>query len=664
MRPVVWNNAVAEEKIKNFASILENHVSDNRDTWEMCENIYASRLYDDVDVLSINSERYEGLPEEFSDWMVRAQMNHTYTFVRLLSSTLMQNEPITTASPATTDRKSRDAADAADSLIRYARKKYKVRDHADRMVNDTFIHGIGIIRVDFDKNDGELIDAKKAKGKDLDMVFSGEIKLRNPEIRNYTILSTSNSLLDAYGYLEKIYLSKEEAEALYPEFAGKFVSVEKQANDNNIEDKDSKQNEDLVVLYEYFEIARPINGLKGRHVLTMSDFKPIIIEDHPYNHKKLPIVILPDVLINNRLYPIGIVEILSNPQKQADEIMSRILENVKLHSKVFMMVDRNANISKDGLTDLPVVPITYNGTEGKAPYAMPPAALPQFVFAAYENLVQMMQHLSGVREFSRGQMPSRVSGFAANLMIEADTKVHTQLHERFKTAITELYDQMLSLMHQYWTDEKTLSVVGEENEVEEFSFKSSDLNGGYVVVSDFGSSLPIDPAARKQMVQDIAGMAQQFGITLDASRLMSLLKMGDVFGTFDIGKTASKRQKKEIKDMMLTGQYIEVDLEAEDHIAHYTELFAFFQTAEYVALDIEIQQLLKKHAREHMEASQLVKQGVTEQDYEMMKRQGTPQGGEGMGAEATIENPELAGGSIEQLLASMPMNPSDEGAPF
>ena len=65
-----------------------------------------------------------------------------------------------------------------------------------------------------------------------------------------------------------------------------------------------------------------------------------------------------------------------------------------------------------------------------------------------------------------------------------------------------------------------------------------------------------------------------------------------------------------------------------------------------------------------MEASQLVKQGVTEQDYEMMKRQGTPQGGEGMSAEATIENPELAGGSIEQLLASMPMNPSDEGAPF
>lgn len=642
-----------------MTGVLGNHVSDNEDTWSMCEDMYASRLYEDNSMLSTSHRNMTELPEEFSDWMVRAQMNHTYTFVRLLNSTMMSNEPIVTASPATTDRASRDAADAADCLIRYSRKKYKIRDHVDRMVLDTFIHGIGIVRIDFDKNDGELLDVKTEKKAISDMIFSGEIKLRNPEIRNYAIFSTSNSLVDAYGYLEKLYVSREEAEALYPEFAQSFKSTTSSANNtNNLEDKDSKQTEDRVILWEYFEIARPINGLKGRHVLTTEDFKPIIIEDNPYNHKKLPIVILPDIVLNNRLYPIGIVEVLSNPQKQADEIMSRILENVKLYSKVFMMVDRNANISNDSLSDLPIIPVTYNGTEGKAPYAMPPAALPQFVFLAYDNIVQMLQHLSGVREFSRGQMPGRVSGFAANLMIEADTKVHIQLHERFKAAVTEVYDQILSLMHQYWSDEKTLRIVGEENEVEEFSFKSSDLNGGYVVVSDFGSSLPIDPAARKQMVQDIAAMAQQFGVTLDASKLMSLLKMGDVFGTYDIGKGASKRQKKETKDMTMTGEYIDIDFEAEDHIAHYTELFAFFQTAEYVALPEEVQQLLKKHAREHIEASQLIKQGVTEEDYNKMK-EGISNPNQEMAAMGTMEQPELSGGSIEQLMSQQPM---EEGA--
>jgi len=606
LKAPVWTKEVLDSKLQNILDIHNSHKSSNETRIRENEAVYRSDFYTSWTNQGLVSKNlFESVDPKMNNWLVKASMNHTFTFIRLLHSILLTNEPVTTVSPSDSTQESRDAAQAGDSLVIYAKKQYKVKQNIDMFILHALIYGMGCIRVDWDFNLGEPVDVDK---KSQDIVFEGDIKLRVVSPDYYSIYSTSDSLLDVYGYLEEVWLDLDEAEAIYPKFVGKFIVSDKLKKydqlSNTFMDVHNK-----VCIYEYFEKKRPINANKGRHILFLEDKTVIKAEDNPFNDKELPIVLFADVVLPNSLYPASIVDLLREPQRELNELFSRILENVKLYSRIYLLVDKNANINKDALSDDPTIPVEYTSSEGGVPpRPMEPPSLPQFVFTAYDMLVQMMQHITGIREFSRGQMPKAVSGFTANLMIEADQKVFTQVHERYKESVKLIYEKILKLIQQYWVENRTINILDKENEVEAKAFKGIMLDGGFDVTIDYGTSLPIDPAQRRQMVQELATMFQQMGVKVDGTRFVELLKLGDVLGTFDIGKAAGARQRKEIKTMMESKQVLPIDFDAEDQAAHYTELWNFFQTSEYVNLEEEVKNIMKEHAAMHQEANKLQQQ--------------------------------------------------------
>jgi len=264
-------------------------------------------------------------------------------------------------------------------------------------------------------------------------------------------------------------------------------------------------------------------------------------------------------------------------------------------------------------------------------------------------MVQMMQHIAGVRDFSRGVMAKAVSGFAANLMVESDTKVHIQLHERYKEAVKGIYELLLSDIKQYWNEKRTISILNEEDEMETKAFMGADLNNGYVVKTDFGSTLPLDPAARRQMVQEIGTMAQQWGIKMDGNKFFELLRLGDVMGTFNISESAAKVQRKEKYIMLQTTKPVDIDYNADDHLAHYVELFGFFQTNEYANLQPGIKEILKAHAAQHLMADAFIKKGATEEQFKSGQLpQSAPQEG------APMATPDMTGQNGMQAPQGVP----------
>lgn len=612
MKPVIYTSDNIKEKLENMVSEFNDHVAYHSPIWRRSENAYRSNFYKRYADNILNNRRLE-LDTNTKEWLCEAEMNHSFSFVRLLHSTLISNEPVVTASPANDSQGARDAASAADTLIRYSKQEYKVKENVDQFILRTFIYGLGCLRVDWNSNLGEIVSYDE---KTEEILFRGDNEIRIIEPYNFYLFSNSNNLQDCYGYLEKLYVDIEEAKSIWPDFADKFVAISSDSNEAyNSEKKARKKKDNKVVIWEYIEIGRPINANLGRHILFTDDFTVLVLEDNPHKHKKLPIVILPDIIIPNRLFPVSLMEMLNSPQKQLNDLMSRVLENVKLYTKIFITVDRNANLNEDALTDIPTIPIMYNGSEGRPPAQMNPPQMGAFVYETYKVLVEMMQQIAGVRDFSRGVMAKAVSGFAANLMIEADSKVQIQLHERYKIAIKNLFELLLSDIQEKWTESRTIKVLNEEDEVEEKAFKGADLQGGYVVTTDFGSTLPIDPAARRQMIQEIGTMAQQWGIKIDGNKFFEMLRLGDVMGTFNASEAAAKVQRKERIDMIKTSKLLPVDYIADDHISHYVEMYGFFQTNEYNKLSGSQKALLKEHANTHIMADAFKKAGATEEQF-------------------------------------------------
>jgi hypothetical protein len=656
-----WDKKVTESKIKDLLAKFKDHQDSNTKRFRDNEAIYKSEFYNEWNGTAFTSNRTLRTDSKKDQWSVTACMNHTFTFIRLLHSMLIQNEPIVTVSPANATAESKEAASGGDMVVRYSRRKYDVQAHVSSLVLNTLIYGIGNLRVDWNPLLGEIASVDE-KGENVTM--DGDADLRVVEPYNYLIISSSNEMKDIYGYVERIYMEKDEAQAVYPDFYEEFENSQDTVS-YDVSSNKQKKEAGKVCIFEYLEKGRAFNANLGRRVVFLENGTILDQGDNPYDHKQIPCTFFTDIDVPDTLYPLSIIDMLRDPQKQVNDIMSRLLENVKLYSKIFLLVDRNAGLNEDAYTNDPTVPVEYNGVEGRPPSPMSPPSLPSFVFDAYSMLVDMMQHIAGIRDFSRGQMTKAVSGFTANLMIEADNKVHLQVHEKYKKSIKDIYGFILKMYQQYKTEEELITILNEDNDIETEAFKGANLNGGFDVEVDYGTTLPVDPASRRDLVREIATYAQQMGVPVDGNKVLDLMKLGDVIGSYDINKSAAKVQTREVKQMIDTHEYIKIDYDAQNHMGHYTNMQDYMNSGDYENLDDIQKQLLKDHSNKHMWAFTMQQQGLNEEEameQEAMiqaQKQGFP-GGPGVpaptpepGIEATGAEQTNEAGLDEQMLQQL-----------
>jgi hypothetical protein len=205
-----------------------------------------------------------------------------------------------------------------------------------------------------------------------------------------------------------------------------------------------------------------------------------------------------------------------------------------------------------------------------------------------------MEHISGTRAFSRGEAPKALSGFAYQFLQEQDEKVLFQVHNKYKQAIVEIYWKVLERIRQFWSEERSIAVLGTEREYEYYRYAGTSLVGRYNLQIQHGTSIPNDPAARRQAILEL----YKEGLIEDKSMVLRLLEIGDIVGVFDTAKFAKKRQKEEIDIMTKLGQPVPIR-EYEDHASHLQELYAFQQTKDYYDLDEPVKMNVDQHTQAH-----------------------------------------------------------------
>ena len=115
--------------------------------------------------------------------------------------------------------------------------------------------------------------------------------------------------------------------------------------------------------------------------------------------------------------------------------------------------------------------------------------------AGWQNAMERddadMEDISGAHEISQGSVPKGVDTYGGlQLLVEQDeTRLAIAAHS-YEEGIKKWGEKVLRLVKKHFPEEQLLRIVGENGEIEAFTFSGADLSGSEVVDVVPGSSMP------------------------------------------------------------------------------------------------------------------------------------------------------------------------------
>lgn len=255
--------------------------------------------------------------------------------------------------------------------------------------------------------------------------------------------------------------------------------------------------------------------------------------DFPYKHGRLPYIHVKDVHVPGRFWGRSEIEDLIPIQKQINAKASRVSEIFNLHANPKWFNPRNSGVDRDDLNNSADEVIDHN--PGSAPVAHTPPPLPAYTSEAIARDLQDFDDISGQREATRGEAPGRVDSASGIMALqEADDSRLGPLNRHMYTQIAEIFSQLLSLAHEFYTEKRLIRIAGESGRVEVREFVGKDLapgsgfSGKFDVRIRVGSGLPLSRAARAQFA---ISLVQQGVIDVnDPKQRESFLRIVEIGG--------------------------------------------------------------------------------------------------------------------------------------
>ncbi len=223
--------------------------------------------------------------------------------------------------------------------------------------------------------------------------------------------------------------------------------------------------------------------------------------DHkPYAHGELPIIDLKYTELE-RAYGQSYASQFRRPQQAYNKILRKILQNIDRNDVVRYFALKGTRTSKS-LTGEDGEMLEYTPPAGN-PTAGPPSPvagtpLPPEVFRQLKDLEAVMDKLAGHSDVGPRMLNAKVSGEALNAYQEMSNVKVRLFTRKVELAMQRLGRQLLGLMRQYYTTERTFTLY-EKGKVEEYTLKPEMISDLDVSIT-IGSALPEGRAARKDFV--------------------------------------------------------------------------------------------------------------------------------------------------------------------
>lgn len=553
-------------------------------------------------------------------------VNPAYSFknFRFIHAQMSSNPPIVAMRPTSSDQDDHRKADAADRVVRWAIRHYNMQEKIDQLTLQTLLYGTGVLKTVWDSSLGDIIDFDKESG---EIKMEGDIAVTVPFMWNIFVDPDAKSLDEVKWVIERIYMDFDEACARYPSKKEELEkarvttgkTTESGANGVNTQLMDKHYN--TVELLEYCETGLPSNGYLGRFCITTSSgdvIRPCGPNPHRFRgagavsrleqadlpeevieakiaalpeKAQLPYHFLTDIDVANSVYGKSFVEYVSGLQETITKVDAASVNNVQAHGAARAILPESAEVLEMTDDTWNVMRIAGN----QPPYFMsPPQQMPEMV-SLRTNLKQDINDVSGVNEAMFGQQSRETSGTSMQYATNQGNMIRRRLFNKYVLVVESIYKSILNLSRKHWTVSRIITVIGKEKALEAIDLKGADIDGGYDVVGEYGTTLSLDPISRQQQVLTMYPMFKEAGMSPRAA--LKLMKMSELEGMFDRLELAGSRQKEIFDLMIATGRYV-APKKFRDHQNMIAWALDYFMTSEFEQLPEEAQVLCEKHIEE------------------------------------------------------------------
>ena len=215
---------------------------------------------------------------------------------------------------------------------------------------------------------------------------------------------------------------------------------------------------------------------------------------------------------------------------------------------------------------------------------------------------------------SKGQVPPGITaGIAINLLQESDDTAMGEISTNYEEALERLGNMMLSITKQFYLENRTLEITGQNGYSEEFEFKAEkkDAEGKVIeegtikskarVLVEAGSAFPKSQAGKQAFLVDLykMGALGPKGDGKTNRRFLKMLEMGSLENLYE-DESADRMQADIENKGMIAGQTFQA-LAYEDHEVHLRSHETFMKNKQYFAADPQIKNNFLEHRKMHQE---------------------------------------------------------------
>jgi hypothetical protein len=543
-------------------------------------------------------------------------INYAFKYTRFLHSQLSANPPNVITGPTSSDPADKRRADAADRILRHISTDKNMQEVVDQATLKTLKKSIGWVKVFWNPDKGDIYDFNEET---REVFMEGDLDIYSPATEDVWMDPDATRWEDVKYTFERMRMSKEDALFNFPESAQIIESNIDRQQSRKVAGFDSNGDERFepqVEFYEYYEKGAPTNGGVGMRVFILEDGTLLApATKNPHYKAGFPLKPLTYVDREESLYAQSVVEYVAPLQDNLNRLDTNILDNIQAHGVVRFVVSDNAEIEDEAISNAAWDYIKVKNN-GESPHFVNPPQLMPDIWKHRQAMVDGIQELFGINDSMLGIQRREQSAVSQQTAIESGTAIHRRLFIKYEAFIESIYRDCIGLVRENWDEPRTVLVLGKEKAFQAADFKGSDISGGFDFKVQYGTSLPVDPNARREFLLLNMPLFKEAGVT--AKEILSLMKLNDVGGAFDRIELAHDRQREIFEEMSMNfmkGKPIYIPPEEmEDHLARLDYSRTYLETTEFKYLPEELRELIRRHVRERMElAAQEIAQNVPTQ---------------------------------------------------
>lgn len=390
---------------------------------------------------------------------------------------------------------------------------------------------------------------------------------------------------------------------------------------------DTKQKDDVIMLYEYYEVPSS-EYPNGKFWICCDNYNKLLYEgelpfvNSRYNNRELPFDLQRSIIRPGYFWGKTVIDSLIPVQRRYNAIKNRMTEYLKSVAVGIIVVDEATaelnNLETEGIAPGDI--ITYNKVEGtQIPTYMQTPPLPNAFFNQESTDLANFTKISGVSEISRdSSAPTGVeSGRALNILSEQDETRLSLTARQIQDCMLEVAKKTMYLYKQFADNQRLLKIVGKGDAIKLLHWDKNTITADDIIiegVARIGETL----TQQRNMIMELIGMGlfRDESGRIDDSRILEMLEFGDTNVSMDSKRLEKiKTNEQNIKMSMGMPQQVDFFELHEIAIEGHTE---YMLSSEFDLLDVSIKQLFIQHLVEH---ANFVRQQRMEQQQQAEQQQ-------------------------------------------